>query len=104
MDTQTLTQLAPIFGAIGLAIALAILFFLKRMPVASQDMAELGEKIHRGAMVFSAQRIQSAADLCGRSCRAAIHVCKPFDRSGFCHWSGGIYGGGVCRYDGGNKR
>ena len=52
MDTQTLTQLAPIFGAIGLAIALAILFFLKRMPVASQDMAELGEKIHRGAMVF----------------------------------------------------
>ena len=52
MDTQTLRQLAPIFGAIGLAIALAILFFLKRMPVASQDMAELGEKIHRGAMVF----------------------------------------------------
>ena len=46
MDTQTLTQLAPVFGAIGLAIALAILFFLRRMPVASQDMAELGEKIH----------------------------------------------------------
>ena len=52
MDTQTLTQAAPILGAIGLAIAMAILFKLKRMPVASPEMAELGEKIHRGAMVF----------------------------------------------------
>ncbi|MCH7824004.1 MAG: sodium-translocating pyrophosphatase [Acidobacteria bacterium] len=52
MDTQTLTQLAPILGAVGLAIALAILFIVKRMPVASEEMAELGEKIHRGAMVF----------------------------------------------------
>jgi len=52
MDTQTLIQLAPILGAIGLAIALVILVIVKRMPVASREMAELGEKIHTGAMVF----------------------------------------------------
>ena len=52
MDTQTLIQLAPILGAIGLAIALVILVIVKRMPVASEEMAELGEKIHAGAMVF----------------------------------------------------
>ena len=52
MDTQTLIQLAPILGAIGLAIALVILVIVKRMPVASEEMAELGEKIHAGSMVF----------------------------------------------------
>jgi len=52
MDTQTLMQAAPAFGAVGLAIALGILFYVKRMPVASEEMDALAHKIHRGAMVF----------------------------------------------------
>jgi K(+)-stimulated pyrophosphate-energized sodium pump len=52
MDTQTLILAAPVLGAAGLAIALAILFYVKRMPVASPAMDELAGQIHRGAMVF----------------------------------------------------
>ena len=52
MDTQTLMLAAPVFGAIGLAIAMAILFYVKRMPVASEQMSELAGAIHKGAMVF----------------------------------------------------
>ena len=52
MDTQTLILAAPILGAAGLAIALTILFYVKRMPVASPAMDELAGQIHRGAMVF----------------------------------------------------
>ena len=52
MDIQTLTPLAPVFGAVGLAIALVILAYVKRMPVASAEMEALGGQIHRGAMVF----------------------------------------------------
>jgi len=52
MDTQTLTLAAPIFGAVGLAIALGILFYVKSMPIASKEMADLAAQIHKGAMVF----------------------------------------------------
>ena len=52
MDTQTLILAAPVLGAVGLVIALAILFYVKRMPVASPAMDELAGQIHRGAMVF----------------------------------------------------
>jgi K(+)-stimulated pyrophosphate-energized sodium pump len=52
MDTQTLILAAPVLGAVGLAVALAILFYVKRMPVASPAMEELAGQIHRGAMVF----------------------------------------------------
>ena len=52
MDSQTLVQAAPIFGVVGLGIALAILFYVKKMPVASEEMEELAAEIHRGAMVF----------------------------------------------------
>ena len=52
MDTQTLVQAAPIFGAVGLGIALAILFYVKKMPVASEVMQQLAAEIHKGAMVF----------------------------------------------------
>jgi K(+)-stimulated pyrophosphate-energized sodium pump len=52
MDMQTLTLGAPVFGAVGLAIALVILAYVKRMPVASEEMAALAAQIHSGAMVF----------------------------------------------------
>jgi K(+)-stimulated pyrophosphate-energized sodium pump len=52
MDTQTLTLAAPILGAVGLAIALGILFYVKSMPVASKEMGALASQIHQGAMVF----------------------------------------------------
>ncbi len=52
MDMLTLTHLAPVFGAVGLAIALLILAYVKRMPVASEEMQALADQIHRGAMVF----------------------------------------------------
>ena len=52
MDTQTLTLAAPIFGAVGLAIALGILFYVKSMPIASKEMGDLADQIHKGAMVF----------------------------------------------------
>ena len=64
MDTQTLTQAAPILGAVGLVIAMVILFNIKRMPVASPEMEELGEKIHRGAMVFSVGCTTTLAIVC----------------------------------------
>ena len=52
MDSQTLVQAAPIFGAVGLGIALVILFYVKKMPVASKEMEQLAAQIHDGAMVF----------------------------------------------------
>ena len=52
MDIGTLMIGAPVLGAVGLIVALGILFAIKRRPAGSQQMVELAASIHQGAMVF----------------------------------------------------
>ncbi len=49
---EGLTMWAPVFGVVGLGIALAIYFGLLKLPVGTDLMRELATRIHDGAMVF----------------------------------------------------
>ncbi len=42
----------PVMGAVGLILAILILFAIRRRPVGNDKMADLADQIHRGAMVF----------------------------------------------------
>ncbi len=44
--------LAPVFGGIGLIIALLLYLFIKRQPVGSDIMKDIADQIHLGAMTF----------------------------------------------------
>ncbi len=46
------TNLAPLFGVVGLLFALGIFLYVKKQPVGTDAMAELSEMIHDGAMVY----------------------------------------------------
>ena len=46
------TNLAPLFGVAGLRFALGIFLYIKKQPVGTDNMAELSEMIHDGAMVY----------------------------------------------------
>ncbi len=49
---MTWTNLAPLFGAAGLAFALLIFLYIKKQPVGTSNMEELAKMIHDGAMVY----------------------------------------------------
>jgi len=49
---ETLTMLSPVFGVLGLVVALAIYFWIKRQPAGSELMRDLASQIHVGAMTF----------------------------------------------------
>ncbi len=52
MDSATLGLLAPIVGAVGLVIALAIFLYLKKQPAGNERMRDIADQIHVGAMAF----------------------------------------------------
>lgn len=52
MDSATLGLLAPIIGAVGLVIALAIFLYLKKQPAGNERMRDIADQIHIGAMAF----------------------------------------------------
>jgi K(+)-stimulated pyrophosphate-energized sodium pump len=52
MDSATLGLLAPIIGAVGLVIALAIFLYLKKQPAGNERMRDIADQIHVGAMAF----------------------------------------------------
>lgn len=47
-----LQMLAPIFGVVGLVIAVLIYNFIKSQPVGTDKMKEIADAIHEGAMAF----------------------------------------------------
>jgi K(+)-stimulated pyrophosphate-energized sodium pump len=49
---EMFTSLAPVAGVVGLLVALAIYFSLKRQPAGSELMQSIAEQIHVGAMAF----------------------------------------------------
>jgi K(+)-stimulated pyrophosphate-energized sodium pump len=49
---ETLTMLSPVLGLLGLVVALAIYFSIKRQPAGSELMQDLASQIHVGAMTF----------------------------------------------------
>ena len=52
MDGVGLSVGAWILGAVGLGIALSIFGYVRRQPSGSQDLVDLAEQIHDGAMAF----------------------------------------------------
>ncbi|UCG39745.1 MAG: sodium/proton-translocating pyrophosphatase, partial [bacterium] len=46
------TNLAPLFGAAGLLFAMAIFLYIKKQPAGTENMEELSQMIHDGAMVY----------------------------------------------------
>ncbi len=49
---RTLTTLAPILGAVGIAVAFGVLVSIIRRPQGTEQMQDLSGQIHEGAMVF----------------------------------------------------
>ena len=97
MDTQTLTLAAPILGAVGLAIALGILFYVKSMPVASKEMGDLAAQIHKGAMV--SLRSEYSLLLIFVALVAAVRVRESAHRGGLRDRRRVVDGGGFRRHD-----
>jgi len=49
---QTLSAIAPILGIIGLTVSFMVLAALIKKPQGNEDMRDLSDQIHEGAMVF----------------------------------------------------
>lgn len=49
---ELLTSISPMVGMVGLMVAFAISFTLKRQPAGNEPMQGIAEQIHIGAMAF----------------------------------------------------
>ena len=52
MDLNSVLFASPVFGVVGLVVAICIYVYVSKQPAGSEKMEKLASAIHDGAMVF----------------------------------------------------